>query len=46
MTTIKEMIIGQGIFQVTHSQQNALPYFVYIDKITRKIESKIFGPAI
>ena len=37
MTKIKELIIGQGIFQVTHSKQNALPYFKYIDKITRKV---------
>ena len=43
MTRIEEMIIGQGIFQVTHAEQNALPYFLYIDKITRKIRSKIFG---
>lgn len=44
MTKIKNMIIGQGIFQVIHAEQNALSYFLYIDKITRKVRSKIFGP--
>lgn len=44
ITKIHEMIIGQGIFQVTHAEQNALNYILYIDKITREIRSKIFGP--
>ncbi len=40
---LADLLIGHGIFQVTHAQQSALPYFLYIDRLAREIRAKVFS---
>jgi len=40
---LADLLIGQGFFQVRHAQQNALPYFLYIDQLAREIRAKVFS---
>ena len=40
---IADLLIGQGFFQVTHAQKNAVPYFLYIDSLAREMRVKVFS---
>ena len=40
---IADLLIGQGFFQVTHAQKNAVPYFLYIDSLAREMREKVFS---
>ena len=35
-------LIGQGIVQAEMAQKNAVPYFLYIDKLVREIRNELF----
>ena len=39
---IADLLIGQGLFQVTYTRKNAVPYFLYVDRLAREIRVKVF----
>ena len=41
-TRIAELMIGKGLFQEQHAKANAIPYFLYLDKLTRQLYAKLF----
>lgn len=40
---ISDFLIGQGVIQYQFSQEHAIPYFLYIDKLIREIKLKVFS---
>lgn len=42
---IADFLIGQGVFQAAYAEQNARPYFLYVDGLARQIISKLFPGA-
>jgi len=41
---IAKLLVGQGLVQAVMAQNDAPEYFLYIDKLTREIREKLFGP--
>lgn len=40
-----DFLIGQGVFQAAYAEQDARPYFLYVDGLARQIISKLFPGA-
>lgn len=41
---LADLIIHHGLGQAMQAEQDAIPYFLYIDKVTREIRERLFGP--
>jgi hypothetical protein len=39
---IADLLVAQGLFQVTYARNNAAPYFQYVDHLAREIRAKVF----
>jgi hypothetical protein len=39
---IADLLVAQGLFQVTYARKNAMPYFLYIDQLAGEIRAKVF----
>jgi hypothetical protein len=43
-TRLAELIIAHGLAQAMQAEQEAIPYFLYMDGLARQIREKLFGP--
>ena len=42
---LAELIIAHGLAQAMQAKEEAVPYFLYMDRIVRQIRGKLFGSA-
>jgi hypothetical protein len=43
ITRLHEIVIGQGLFQAYQARAQAVPYFLYMDGLTRKMRGRLFS---
>jgi hypothetical protein len=40
---LAELVIAHGLAQAMQAEEEAVPYFLYMDKLVRQIRTKLFG---
>jgi hypothetical protein len=43
-TRLAELLLAHGLAQAMQAEQEAIPYFLYMDQLARQIREKLFGP--
>lgn len=41
---LSELLIAHGLAQAKQAEQDAIPYFLYMDSVVRQIKTRLFGP--